>query len=128
MRHYFLATSMDEQEALAVIRTLLAYERNYQSIERTQLAQFRTGLSLALITPPAAATLAYAFEFLPQNYLASVVVYVFLGLLVVYGVYMALSAFLGLRKTRKVQNKIRQRQKEVIAKSDAAKKLLDDLH
>ena len=54
---------MDEQEVLAVVRTLLAYERNYLSIERTQLAQLRTGLTLALITPPAAATLAYAFEF-----------------------------------------------------------------
>jgi uncharacterized membrane protein YidH (DUF202 family) len=48
-------TFLDEQETLAVIRTLLAYERNYQAIERTQLAELRTGLSLALITPPAAA-------------------------------------------------------------------------
>jgi len=51
-----------------------------------------------------------------------------MALLVVYGVYMALTSFLGLRKTRKIQKKIRQRQKEVIAQSDAAKKLLDDLH
>jgi uncharacterized membrane protein YfcA len=119
---------LDEQETLAVIRTLLAYERNYQSIERTQLAQLRTGLSLALITPPAAATLAYVFEFLPKDYLVSVVVYIFMALLVVYGVYMSLTSFFGLRKTRKIQKKIRQRQKEAIAQSEAAKKLLDDLH
>ncbi len=116
---------MDEQETLAVIRTLLAYERNYQAIERTQLAQLRTGLSLALITPPAAATLAYVFEFLPQNYTASVVVYFFLALIIIYGVWMALASFIGLRKTRQVQKKILQRQKEVIEQSTAAKTFLD---
>jgi len=119
---------LDEQETLAVIRTLLAYERNYQSIERTQLAQLRTGLSLALITPAAAATLAYVFEFLPQNLVASVIVYFFLALSVVYGVYMATTSFLGLRKTRKIQKKIRQRQKELVAQSKLAKTLLEDLH
>jgi uncharacterized membrane protein YidH (DUF202 family) len=116
---------LDEQETLAVIRTLLAYERNYQAIERTQLAQLRTGLSLALITPPAAATLAYVFEFLPQNYTASVVVYFFLALIIIYGVWMALASFIGLRKTRQVQKKILQRQKEVIEQSTAAKTFLD---
>ncbi len=48
---------MDEQEVLDVIRTLLGYERNYLAIERTQLAQLRTGITLALVIPPAAATL-----------------------------------------------------------------------
>ncbi|MGD6808232.1 MAG: hypothetical protein ACQCN3_00880 [Candidatus Bathyarchaeia archaeon] len=118
---------MDEQETLAVIRTLLAYERNYQAIERTQLAELRTGLSLALITPPAAATLAYIFEFLPQDYYVSIVVYVFLALIVVYGVWMALSAFFGLRKTRQTQKVILQRQKEVIAQSSVAKALLEGI-
>ncbi len=118
---------MDEQEALAVIRTLLAYERNYQSIERTQLAQLRTGLSLALITPPAAATLAYAFEFLPENYAVSVFVYVFLILIMIYGVWMATAAFIGLRKTRRIQSKIQARKKQVVSQSRAAQTLLQDL-
>ena len=118
---------LDEQEVLAVIRTLLAYERNYQAIERTQLAQLRTGLSLALITPPAAATLAYIFEILPQNYAASVVVYFFLVLIVVYGVWMTITSFVGLRKTRQVQKKILQRQKEVIEQSSAAKAFLEGI-
>jgi hypothetical protein len=118
---------LDEQTALATIRTLLAYERNYQSIERTQLAQLRTGLSLALITPPAAATLAYAFEFLPKDYAVSVVVYAFLAVLVVYGVWMALAAFVALRKTRRIQRKIAERKKQVMAQSSAAKALLDNL-
>lgn len=118
---------MDEQEALAVIRTLLAYERNYQSIERTQLAQLRTGLSLALIVPPAAATLAYAFEFLPNDNVASVIVYVFLAVVVAYGVYMALTSSIALRKTRRMQTKIAERKKQVMTLSNAAKTFLDDL-
>jgi hypothetical protein len=118
---------LDEQTALAIIRTLLAYERNYQSIERTQLAQLRTGLSLALITPPAAATLAYAFELLPNDYFVSVVVYVFLAAIVVYGIWMALTSSLALRKTRRIQKKIVERKRKVMAQSSAARALLDDL-
>ena len=82
--------AMDEQEVLAVVRTLMAYERNYLSIERTQLAQLRTGLTLSLITPPAAATLAYAFDFLPRNYYLSIVVYIFLAIITLYGIWMSL--------------------------------------
>jgi len=118
---------LDEQETLAVIRTLLAYERNYQAIERTQLAQLRTGLSLVLITPAGAATLAYLFEVLPQNFAASVVVFFFLALIVIYGVWMAVNSFIGLRKTRQVQKKILQRQKEVIEQSNVAKEFLEGL-
>lgn len=119
---------MDEQTTLATIRTLLAYERNYQSIERTQLAQLRTGMSLALITPPAAATLAYAFELLPNDYFVSAVVYVFLAAIVVYGIWMALTSSLALRKTRRIQKKIVERKRKVIAQSSATRALLDDLN
>jgi uncharacterized membrane protein YidH (DUF202 family) len=105
----------------------LAYERNYQSIERTQLAQLRTGLSFALIAPPAAATLAYAFEFLPKDNVVSVTVYVFLAVIVAYGVWMALAASIALRKTRHIQRKIAERKKQVMAQSVAAKTLLGDL-
>jgi uncharacterized membrane protein YcjF (UPF0283 family) len=118
---------LDEQEALAVIRTLLAYERNYQSIERTQLAQLRTGLSLALIVPPSAATLAYVFEFLPKDYWVSIVVYVFLALIVVYGVWLAVTSFFGLRKTRAVQKKILERQKQILEQSGSVKGLLEGI-
>jgi uncharacterized membrane protein YidH (DUF202 family) len=118
---------LDEQTALATIRTLLAYERNYQSIERTQLAQLRTGLSLALITPPAAATLAYAFELLPNDYFVSVIVYVFLTIIVVYGIWMALTSSLALRKTRRIQKKIIERKRKVTTQSSVAMALFDDL-
>jgi uncharacterized membrane protein YidH (DUF202 family) len=118
---------MDEQEVLAVVRTLLAYERNYLSIERTQLAQLRTGLTLSLITPPAAATLAYAFDFLPKNYYISIVVYIFLILITLYGVWMSLNAYFALKNTRKIQSKIQERQLEVIGNSNAINKLLEDI-
>ncbi len=73
VRHILeLTYLLDKQEALSVLRTLLAYERNMLSIERTQLAQLRTGLALALVTPTAIATFTYAFEFLPKNYPVSV--------------------------------------------------------
>jgi hypothetical protein len=117
---------MDEQEVLAVVRTLLAYERNYLSIERTQLAQLRTGLTLALITPPAAATLAYAFEFLPRNYYVSIVVYIFLALITFYGIWMALNSYFGLKQTRKIQYKIK-RELEVIRKTSGINTLLEDI-
>jgi uncharacterized membrane protein YidH (DUF202 family) len=118
---------LDEQEALALIRTLLAYERNYQSIERTQLAQLRTGLSLALIVPPAAATLAYAFELLPNDSVVSAIVYTFLAVVVAYGVWMALTSTVALRKTRRIQKKIAERKRQVMAQSNTAKALLEDL-
>lgn len=118
---------MAEQEVLAIVRTLMAYERNYLSIERTQLAQLRTGLTLALITPPAAATLAYAFNFLPKDYYISIVLYIFLAIVTLYGIWMAVHSFLGLRETRKIQNKIRERQLEIMRKSTAISTLLEDL-
>ena len=118
---------MDEQEVLAVVRTLLAYERNYLSIERTQLAQLRTGLTLALITPPAAATLAYAFEFLPRDYYISIVVYIFLAVITIYGIWMALNSYFGLKQTRKIQNKIQKQEVEVIRKSSEISALLEDV-
>ena len=118
---------MDEQEVLAVVRTLLAYERNYLSIERTQLAQLRTGLTLSLITPPAAATLAYAFDFLPRNYYISIFVYIFLIIITLYGVWMSINSFYKLKDTRRVQSRIHQRQLEVIGKSSLINTLFEDI-
>jgi hypothetical protein len=119
--------SMDEQEILAVVRTLLAFERNYLSIERTQLAQLRTGLTLAFVTPPAAATLTYAFEFLPKNCYISIVVYIFLTIITLYGIWMSVHSYFGLKDTRKMNGKIKERQLEVIAESSTIKTLLEDI-
>ena len=118
---------MDEQEILAVLRTLLAYERNFQSIERTQLAQLRTGITLALIAPAATATLAYVFQFLPKDFYVSIVVYLFLAIIIVYGAWMSVHSYLGLKDTRKIQIRIRERQLEVMRQSGYAKSLLGDI-
>ena len=118
---------MDEQEVLAVIRTLLAYERNYLAIERTQLAQLRTGITLALVTPPAAATLAYAFEFLPRNYYISIVVYIFLAVIMLYGIWMSINSYFSLKETRKIQSRIQKSQLEVLEKSSAINTLLKEI-
>lgn len=102
---------MDEQEKLALLRTLLAYERNILSIERTQLAQFRTGITLALITPSAIATFTYAFEFLPKEYAASTILYILLTVVTLYGLTMTVDAYFGLRKTKQKKKEIREKKK-----------------
>jgi hypothetical protein len=78
--------------------------------------------------PPAAATLAYAFEYLPNDSVVSVIVYTFLAAIVVYGVYMAASSLIGLRKTRRIQRRIVERKRKVMAQSNTVKTLLDDLN
>ncbi len=118
---------MEEQEVLAVVRTLMAFERNYLSIERTQLSQLRTGLTLALITPPAAATLQFAFDFVPKNDYIGAVVYIFLAVLTLYGFWMALNAYFRLKETRKIQDKIKEQQLEVIRKSSVFNAILEDI-
>jgi hypothetical protein len=118
---------MDEQEVLAILRTLLAYERSYQSIERTQLAQLRTGITLALIIPAATATLAYVFEVLPKDYYLSIIVYLFLAIIILYGIWMATHAYFSLKTTRKLQSRIRERQLEIIRQSEYAKSLVGDI-
>ncbi len=118
---------MDEQEILAVVRTLMAYERNYLSIERTQLAQLRTGLTLALIIPPAAATLQFAFDFFPKNDYIGSVVYIFLGILILYGIWMASHAYFGLKETRKIQNKIKGQELEFMRKSSVFNTILEEI-
>ncbi len=118
---------MNDQEVLAIVRTLLAYERNYLSVERTQLAELRTGLALALITPPAAATYKFIFDSLPKEYYISMVIYVFLAIITLYGILMALNAYFGLKKTRKIKKKIQERELEIAKKSTSVNMLLGDI-
>ncbi|MCW4000751.1 MAG: hypothetical protein NWE93_10970 [Candidatus Bathyarchaeota archaeon] len=104
---------MNEQENLAVLRTLYAYERNVLSVERTQLAQLRTGITIALIAPSAIAAFTYAFDFLPKDIPVSSALYILLVAITVYGAAMVISAYAGLRKTRKKKRKIREREREL---------------
>ena len=118
---------LDKQEALSVLRTVLAYERNILSIERTQLAQLRTGLALALITPTAIATFTYAFEFLPKDYPISILLYILLIIITFYGVAMASTASWNLRKTRQIKKKVKEKRRELLQRSDSIDKLLSDV-
>jgi uncharacterized membrane protein YidH (DUF202 family) len=118
---------MDENTRLALIRTLLATERNYLAVERTQLAQLRTGLSLALIAPPAAATFTYISGYLPEAFRIDILVYIFLSIITIYGAYISVSAYMELKKTRKVQSTIRKRKLEVVEESEFAKTYLKEI-
>jgi uncharacterized membrane protein YidH (DUF202 family) len=118
---------MDENTQLALIRTLLATERNYLAVERTQLAQLRTGLSLTLISPPAAATLTYISAYIPQPFNLDILFYIFLLILTIYGIYSSLTAYQGLKKTRGIQRVIRKREVEVMEETEFAKSYLKDI-
>jgi uncharacterized membrane protein YidH (DUF202 family) len=118
---------MKNQEILAIIRTLLALERNYLAVERTQLAELRTGLTLAIIAPPAAAAFAYTFNFLPDPMFTGPAIFILLSIVTIYGIIMAYQAYRGLRDVRKIQNKIRSRETELISQSDDLYPLLEDI-
>ena len=118
---------MNENTELALIRTLLATERNYLAMERTQLAQLRNGLSLALIAPSAAATLTYIFAYLPVPFSIDIYTYILLIILTIYGTYESYSANRKLKKTRDIQRLIREREAEVIEKSEILKKYFKEI-
>jgi uncharacterized membrane protein YidH (DUF202 family) len=118
---------LDDNLRLALIRTLLAAERNYLSIERTQLAQLRTGLSLAVIPPSAAATLSYVISFTPETFRLEIILYIFLTALTISGVYLSVWAYRKLSKTRATQMLIHKRELEVIAEAESLKHYFKDI-
>ena len=118
---------MDDNTQLALVRTLLAAERNYLAIERTQLSQLRTGLSLAVLAPSAAATLTLVYSYLPESLELEVVFSIFLGILTIYGIYMTLTSYLKLRKTRATQNLIRERQFKILKQNALVESYFKDI-
>ena len=118
---------MDESLQLALIRTLLATERNYLALERTQLSQLRTSQSLAVIAPSAAATLAYIFSRIPEPFNFEFIAYVLLIILTSYGLYTSLSGYKKLRKTRDIRRLIRKRELELVEQGEFAKSYLRDI-
>jgi uncharacterized membrane protein YidH (DUF202 family) len=89
---------MDENLQLALIRTLLAAERNYLAVERTQLSQLRTGLSIALISPSVAATFTFIISYVPEPIQLELVVFFFLLVLTIYGIYFSFSSYHKLKE------------------------------
>ena len=118
---------MNENTQLALLRTLFALERNYFALERTQLAQLRTGLSIAIIAPSAAATLTYIFGYISESFEIRGSIYILLIALTIYGVYVSLHAYTGLRRTRAVRAKILKREKSIIEETEFAKFYLGDI-
>ncbi|UCH02571.1 MAG: hypothetical protein JSV20_01935, partial [Candidatus Bathyarchaeota archaeon] len=93
-----------EQAILARIRTLLALERNYLAEERTCFAEFRTGLTLALVSPPAISLANYIFQNIPdRNPLFDVVIYCVFLFLTGMGIWLS---FVSRSKLKKIRQKI----------------------
>jgi uncharacterized membrane protein YidH (DUF202 family) len=121
-------TENKEQEILAKIRTLLALERNYLAEERTELAQFRTGLALTVIAPTTSAFIAYIFSLLQlgQALLFDAFNFTFFAILTIWGVWTSLRSRSNLNEIRKKKMILKNRECEVVRKSEAVHDLFRD--
>ncbi|MHA1745319.1 MAG: hypothetical protein ACTSWW_04930 [Promethearchaeota archaeon] len=112
----------NESIVLARMRTLLALERNLLAEMRTYLAEFRTGLALALIGPP---LLSLSLSFLTFSFL-NFIIYAFLTVLTIWGVYMAFKAQKTTKAIRAEHKHIIYHEKQLVENNLMAKKLLAD--
>jgi len=121
-------TETSEQEILAKIRTLLALERNYLAEERTELAEFRTGLALTVIAPAASTVIAYISSLLQIEHvlLFDALNFTFFAILTVWGIWTSLRSRSKLNKIRKKRMVLKDRECEVMRKSEAVQDLLRD--
>ena len=117
-----------EQEILANIRTLLAIERNYLAEQRTALAEFRTGLTLTLIAPPAISLITYFFQNIPivRNPIFDAVIYLFLVIIMIYGVRISVNSRSKLRKISQKIKILQDRENKIIKQSKIVFDLLCD--
>ena len=119
---------MNEQEILAEIRTLLAIERNYPAEERTELAEFRTGLALTVIAPAASTVIAYTFSLLQVEHalLLDALNLSFFAILTIWGIWTSFRSRSELEKIRKKKMVLKICECEVMRKSKAVQDLLRD--
>ncbi len=117
-----------EQEILAKIRTLLALERNYLAEERTALAEFRTGLALTLIAPAASTVIAYILSLLQveRALLFDAINFTFFAILASWGIWTSFRSRSRLNRIRKKKMILKDRECEVIGKSEAVHDLFRD--
>ncbi len=109
---------------LSRMRTLLALERNFLAEERTALAEFRTGLALILIGPPTSIIyLSSSFHFETSMWI-NILLYVFIGILMIWGIFMAVRAHRKATKLRSERMVIKEREKKIIESSPEAQDLL----
>jgi uncharacterized membrane protein YidH (DUF202 family) len=118
---------IDEQETLAEIRTLLALERNYLAEERTAFAELRTGLTLAVVAPPASVVIAYLLPsfLIEKGLFLDILVYTFFAGPTILGIWMGLRSRARLRKVKKKMKVLRNHITK-LSRSFKAGNLLND--
>lgn len=118
----------DELVILGEIRTLLALERNYLAEERTAFAELRTGLTLALIGPPASTVIAVIFSALlfERSTFLELFAYMFFATLTIVGVWMSYHSGIKLKKIKKKKRVLETRRNTLIRSSTPAQHLLGD--
>ena len=111
----------DESMMLSRMRTLLALERNFLAEERTCLAEFRTGLALILIGPPT--SIIVANQIIAPLWM-NIILFLFIGLLMIWGIFMAVRANRKVKILRNDRKLIKDREKKIIDSSPEAQELL----
>lgn len=107
------------------VRTLLALERNYLAVERTLYAELRTGITLALIGPPASAVVAYIIPYIPSE--GTILLFLFLTIITVLGIWIIYNSRSKLGDVRMKITKLQERVVMIMDKSEEVKALLEDL-
>ena len=103
---------------------LLALERNYLAEERTALAVFRSGVSLALVVPP---IILMAFSLsIQMDFFMSFLFYTFIIGTLAFGSGMIVLSRINLSNIRRRKRKVRLSEQKIINDSKKAKKLLND--
>jgi uncharacterized membrane protein YidH (DUF202 family) len=118
---------LDDVTRLSLIRTLLAAERNYMAIERTQLSELRTGSTLALIAPTVASALPYFFSSYLVTTYVEIAVYILLTALTIFGIYISVNSYKKLKRAEAVQKLIRSRQREIANEMEITKTYFEDI-
>ena len=119
---------MDQQDVLATIRTLLAFERNYLAEERTALAEFRTGLALIVIGPAASTILAYILVSFTSEVgiLLDVSNILFFSSLTLIGIWISVHSRSKLQKIKRRKRILKDRQLELAQSSEPVYNLLQE--
>jgi len=114
----------DESLMLSRMRTLLALERNFLAEERTALAEFRTGLALILIGPPTSIIyFSSSFQIAAALWM-NIILYIFIGLLVTWGIIMVFRARKKVKHLRIDRKIIKDKEKKIFESSTEAQDLL----
>jgi uncharacterized membrane protein YidH (DUF202 family) len=109
-----------EQIILARIRTLLA-------LERTALAEFRTGLTLALVSPPVISLIHVLFEGITLlNIIFPTTIYSIFVLLTIIGIWISVMSRLRLKNIRLKLQMLKERQLHVMKDSQELCDILED--